>query len=333
MQQVLDRYTVAALAGDRASAAEVATGLLSRDIAPEKIIGHLLAPSQVDVGNRWLEQTCSVGAEHTATFVTESILASLAVGLEPPVTEGRMIMVCAEGEWHGLPARMAAELLMLQGWRVTFLGPATPANHLRAYLADAEADVVGVSCSIASNLPGAARTVRVARRLGFTTIVGGAAFGTSATRARAIGADGWASSVNPRFDLDSVVWRNARELDHDAEWAMIEHERLELTRQAMRWLSDHHPQILATGGSWLEHVVGDLDEIIRHASAALLCDDRSILVEHRQWLGRLMVASGLRDAAATVGFDAVASVLRHVSPNASAMVSRAAAEVPLDRRP
>lgn len=324
MQQVLDKYTSAALAGDRTGAAELAAGLVMAARTPEQLITRLLAPSQVDVGNRWLERMCSVGAEHTATFVTESILASITVGMEPLVPIGRIIMVCAEGEWHGLPARMASELLMLQGWRVTYLGPATPAVHLRAYLADADADAVGVSCSIAGNLPGAARTVRVARQLGFTVVAGGQGFGTSSRRARAIGADGWCPAIDDTFDLDAVVWPRVTEPDHDGDWARIDHDRLEVTRRALRWLADHG----RTGGidtsDWLEHLVMDVEDVVRHVSAALLCDDPSVLRDHRRWLAQLLAATGAPDAVGTTLFRSVAAAIDDLSPRAARLTLDAA---------
>jgi hypothetical protein len=210
---------------------------------------------------------------------------------------------------------------MLQGWRVTYLGPATPAAHLRAYLADAEADAVGVSCSLAANLPGAARTVRVARQLGFTVVVGGRAFGQSPRRARAIGADGWASTIAEGFDLDATVWSRTTEPDPDGEWALVDHERLEVTRRAMRWLVGNDRAGMLDTGGWLEHVVADVEDVIRHATAALLCNDQGVLADHRRWLGQLMVANSLPDDLATVCFESVADALGDVSPRAAAMVA------------
>jgi hypothetical protein len=233
-------------------------------------------------------------------------------------------MVCAEGEWHGLPARMASELLMLQGWRVTYLGPATPAVHLRAYLADAEADAVGVSCSIAANLPGAARTVRVARQLGFTVVAGGQGFGNSARRARAIGADGWAPAIDDTFDLDAVVWPRTAEPDPEGEWARIDHDRLEVTRQALGWLAQHGRRGGIDTADWLEHLAMDVEDVVRHAAAALLCDDPTVLGDHRRWLRRLLAATGGPDDVATTTFRAVATALADLSPRAARLVADAA---------
>jgi methanogenic corrinoid protein MtbC1 len=288
---------------------------------PEQVIRGLLAPSQVEVGQRWQERVCGVGHEHAATFITESVLASLSVGMEPPSSRGSIVMVCADGEWHGLPARMAAELLMLQGWRVTFLGPATPAEHLRAYLADVDADAVGVSCTVAANLPGAARAVRVARRLGFTVVAGGRGFGNDSRRAKAVGADGWVKDIDDDFDLERCIWQRVPEPDHEGDWARIEHDRLDLVRQAVRWISSTHPGVIANPGSWLEHVIDDLDEILRFAAAAELCHDPTILMGYRRWLSTTVVASGLPEASVQVGFDACSAVLEPVAPKTAAILT------------
>jgi methanogenic corrinoid protein MtbC1 len=320
MIDIVERYTDAALGGDRSYAAELAATVL-RDLGePEAVIRSLLMPSQVEVGQRWQERMCGVGHEHAATFITESVLASLSVGMEPPASRGSIVMVCADGEWHSLPARMATELLMLQGWKVTFLGPATPAEHLRSYLADINADAVGVSCTVASNLPGAARAVRVARHLGYTVLAGGSGFGSNSLRAKAVGADGWVRNIDDDFDIDRYVWQRVPEPDPDGDWARIEHDRLDLVRQAVRWISVHHPSVVANPGSWLEHVINDLDEMLRFAAAAELCHDPSILAAYRHWLTSAVVASGLPEATVQVGFDAVSAVLEPVAPRVASMM-------------
>ena len=93
----------------------MAEDFAGRDASCLWVVTQLIAPSQREVGERWLRAECSVGDEHAATFVTESVLSSLAVGLEAGRPAGTLVMVCAEGEWRGLPARMATELLIAGG--------------------------------------------------------------------------------------------------------------------------------------------------------------------------------------------------------------------------
>lgn len=327
---LVDRYTDAALAGDRARAASLVGELLSTDLHVADVITGLLAASQVEVGQRWLDRCCSVGHEHSATFITESILSSVVVGLEPEESVGHLVMVCAEGEWHGLPARMASELLMLQGWHVTFLGPATPADHLRRYLADIDADAVGVSCTVAANLPGAARTVRVARRAGFDVVVGGGGFGTgrrAMRRARAIGADGFVAAVETLTDLDSVMWDRVPEPDVAGAWATIDRRHTEIVRVAMDWMVDDADNRAECSDSWLQAVIDDLDEIVRCAAAASLVDDPTVLVDHRRWLEQASAAAGdsleVPDVAIGIAFEAVGAALERVAPGAAEIMVQA----------
>lgn len=90
MSVLLDDYTDAALPGDRAGAAGLATDFAGRDESCLRVVTQLLAPSQRDVGARWLRGDCTVADEHRATFVTESVLSSLAVG-------SRGALACRDG--------------------------------------------------------------------------------------------------------------------------------------------------------------------------------------------------------------------------------------------
>ena len=59
------------------------------------------------------------------TAITDAVLAALAWRIEAAEDQGHLVVTCAEGEWHSLPARMAAEVLQTHGWLVTFLGAST----------------------------------------------------------------------------------------------------------------------------------------------------------------------------------------------------------------
>jgi methanogenic corrinoid protein MtbC1 len=327
MDDLLERYTNAAIAGARTDAADIAAEALNTSLlldgepAPARLIRELLVPSQRAVGERWQQQLCSVGEEHAATFVTESILASLTVGFEPEPDRGTLVLACAEGEWHGLPARMAAELLILAGWRVVYLGPATPARQLRTYLAGVDADVVGVSVTCAANLTGAARSVVTARKLGLPVVVGGAAFDDAPHRARAIGADALVTDAGSGFDLDALLRDRVPCPDLQGEWSAIERERVAIVRDAVRWLSVHHGSVLASESSWTNQVIDELDGIVGVVAAAVLCSDAGIVADYRAWIAGLVAGGATPTAVADVGFDAIAAVVGSVSPQGAALLA------------
>ncbi len=319
MSVLLDEYTDAALRGDRAGAAVLAGDFAGRDESCLRVVTQLLAPSQRAVGERWLHDECTVADEHAATFVTESVLSSLAVGLEAQEPAGTLVMVCAEGEWHSLPARMATELLIAGGWRVIHLGLAMPASKLRDYLADTEADAVGVSVTLAANLPGAARTVRVARRAGYTVVCGGRAFDSSGVRARAIGAHGQPRDLTQPLVLDTVLWAEPPAVDMDADWAHLEFDRVKIVRDALSWLGTGDFADQARSATWLEQFAAELDDIVAVGAAAMLCDDPTIVVEHRAWLEERLASVGTPVEVARNSFDAVAAVVDKTVPGASAL--------------
>jgi MerR family transcriptional regulator, light-induced transcriptional regulator len=318
MSVLLDEYTTAALRGDRAGAAELAADFAGRDESCLRVVTQLLAPSQRDVGERWLRGECTVAEEHSATFVTESVLSSLAVGLEAKEHAGTVVMVCAEGELHSLPTRMATELMTADGWRVIHLGSAMPAGKLRYYLAEIDADVVGVSVTLATNLTGAARTVWAARQAGYSVICGGRAFDSAGSRARSIGAHGQPGDLTEPLVLDAVLWGEPLAVNMSADWAHLDFQRVEVVRDALSWLGTGDFADGVRSATWLAQFVADLEDIVAAGAAAMLCGDRTIVLEQRTWLEERLAAVGTPVEVARHSFDAVAAVVDRRVPGASA---------------
>ena len=161
--------------------------------AADELIVDLLAPAEREVGARWARREWSVAQEHAATAVVDAALAMLALEHEPALPTGarRAVVACVEGEWHSLPARMAAELLRLEGWDVVFLGPSVPADDLGAHVRDLEPDVAGLSCSVPLFLTGAQRSIEACRDAGVPVVAGGAGFGEAGEWSVALGAAAW----------------------------------------------------------------------------------------------------------------------------------------------
>ena len=101
----------------------------------------------------------------------------------------RVAVACAEGEWHQLPSRLVAALAAEAGADVTALGPSMPADDLRRRLEVGDVDVLALSCTVPTNLVGAARCVAAAHAVGLPVVAGGSAFAGRRQRAAAIGAD------------------------------------------------------------------------------------------------------------------------------------------------
>jgi methanogenic corrinoid protein MtbC1 len=196
-QEPLERYFQTVVDVDAIGVTEIVMDLLESGAAPGKIIHEVLGPAQVRVGELWEQGVWSVADEHADPAVTETPLAALAAATTRRTTAQRhVVMAYAEGEWHTLPARMAASVVAAAGdVRVTMLGPSLPAEHLGRRLAAADVDLLALSCTLPTNLIGAARSIAAAHAAGVPVIAGGRAFGSTSRRAQALGADAWAANA------------------------------------------------------------------------------------------------------------------------------------------
>ena len=275
--------TELALAGDhevlrRRCLDAVAAGMSVRDLVVD-----VLAPAQVEVGDRWLRAEISVADEHLATAGVDSALAALELRLPPPGNGPRVVCVCAEGEWHVAAARMVALVLDASGLVPVFLGPSLGARDLAAFARSSRADAVAVSCSTAAALPGAARCVaEVAAANGPLVVVGGNA--TGAVAAERLGAPVVGDPRRLADELASLPSPSPVQLDHGAVAELDLHGRA---------LVDAAAVLLGKGPVVREAV----DSLVGVARAATLLDDRAIVDGHQPWLDTFL---GARNA----GFSA-----------------------------
>jgi methanogenic corrinoid protein MtbC1 len=301
---------------DRRSAVRQALGLADAGTSVQDLVQGLLGPAQVEVGRRWEANRWSVADEHAATAITDAVLAALAWRIEAAEDQGHVVVTCAEGEWHSLPARMVAEVLRMHGWLVTFLGASTPADHLRRFLTEVNAVGVVVSCSVPIFLSGALRSVQAAQAEGVPVLVGGRAFGPDDLRARRLGADGWAPDAAAAARLLGEWRRQPPAVDkrptgmRDAEALELEAARPELVEAAMGELFLRFPPLAGYNETQLARTREDLGYILRFLEAALLTDDpRLFLDDFLPWLTGVLTSRGLPAAVVAVGLEALGAVL------------------------
>ena len=317
----LDDYLAALSAADAAAAVAVLDGAQARGVPSQRLILDVVAPAQRQVGERWFDGTWSVADEHAATAVSEQALALLCPPRAARPDVLRVVMACAEGEWHTLPARLAAELTRLSQAEVLFLGASLPADHLRQHLAATGADALALSCTMPTNLIGAARSIAAAHEVGVPVVVGGRAWGTGDRRARRLGAaarldhagrlaevlDGLEQPVQPAPELPG----EALLLDAPAaELILLAYER---QCAANPWMARMTPFQQARTRE-------DLRWLARHAAAAVACDDPTILRDLLDWLLALLTPRGVPAAAVVDSCAFLADAVEPDAPRAAAVL-------------
>jgi methanogenic corrinoid protein MtbC1 len=323
-QEPLEQFFRTVANVDAVGAIDVVMELLESGAVPTQIIREVLGPAQVRVGELWEQGKWSVADEHAATAVTETALAALSAATTRRTAAQRHVVVaCAEGEWHTLPARMAASAVAASGdVRVTMLEPSLPAEQLGRRLAAGDVDLLALSCTLPTNLIGAARSIAAAHATGVPVIAGGRAFGPTPRRAEAIGADTWAADASdllgPVPDLTGIstaVPLEALLLDGVSDSTVaLAYDRM----------IGAFPRLEAMTPFQQARTREDLRWMARFTAATVLTADATILDEFLSWLGRLLAGKVPVPVLATSA-HLVADVVEPQAPVAAQLLHEAAA--------
>jgi methanogenic corrinoid protein MtbC1 len=290
-------------------AARLALGELDEGYRPDEVIVGLLAAAQRETGRRWQRGIWTVAHEHQATAVTDAALHEL-VSYAParPADRGHLIVVCAEGDWHTLPSRMAAEILRLDGWDVTFLGASLPTPDLARWLRDVRPDGVVVSCSLPTCARGVLATATVAAEVGVRVVAGGRGMGGDPRRATSLGV-GWAadpaavpSALTEQLEApDPRVLQERLDADVAARLARQRIVDSAMARLALLW-----PPMAGLTAPHLARTEENLGHILDFAGAAALTGDSRVFTEFLDWLTERLTARGMPLDALHLGLRALA---------------------------
>ncbi|WP_320066222.1 B12-binding domain-containing protein [Micromonospora sp. RTGN7] len=294
---------------DEYAAIDTALGLIDAGVPAERVLLDLIAPAQVEVGERWARNEWSVAQEHAATHISERVVAAVAARAVPRPTRGRVVVACMDGEWHALPPRLVAEVLRLRGWQVTFLGASVPAAHLVSYLHRHDAHAVALACALPMRLPHAHRMIEACRRSDVPVVVGGRGFGHDGRWAHRLGV-AWAPDAPAAADLvaDERALRRVRpaELSQlaDDEYASLAKRRGELIDGALADLRARAPGVREYTTAQLDSTVSDLGHIVDFLAAAVYVDDGSLFIDFVRWLIGILASRGVPASAVglTLGY-------------------------------
>ena len=326
--EAIDRYLDAARAGQVGGARDVAMQLIDQGVDLDSVIVDLLCAAQREVGERWHRNEWSVADEHLVSAMTQRVMDAVVAGMPPvPVSRGHVLVACAEGDWHSLPAQAIAEVLRTRGWDVSFLGASTPASHVGLYLDRRPAIAVAVSCSVPLTLMGVRRLVVVAHERRIPVLVGGLALGTDARRATMLGADAWAP--NARAAVEALeVWEAApptlltEPAPVPSAYSTLEARAAELARTADARLERLVPDLARVGDEQRARALEELESSIRFVAAASLVDDDRVLVDFVDWLREFLTRRGVPQSALHAGIQEVCDVLAAVDPEVAALARR-----------
>jgi methanogenic corrinoid protein MtbC1 len=190
-EKLQEALLLALRAGDQTAAHGIVDRASALGWSPDELRCDLITPTLHEVGRRWEIGELGVAEEHLASAICEWLLAAIA-GRTPRTVgpdDRRAVVGCPGGELHALGAMIVANVLAERGWRVLYLGAATPPDAWGPIVRARRMDAAVISTTTAAavaQVPETLRAIREARRE-TVTVVGGQAF-TSRRIGRGVGA-------------------------------------------------------------------------------------------------------------------------------------------------
>lgn len=310
--ELVDRFALADRSGAVARVREL-RGEGYRD----EVLRELLAAAVQHVGALWQNGHWTITQEHAATAVAEAVLTDLEGATSPVGPVGVVAVVAADGEWHALPARLAAHAFEHAGLEVRYLGAGVPADDVARSLPGCGADVLAVSVTVASNLPGAARTVAAGHAAGLPVLVGGAAI--DPRRAAAIGADAHAMTVDDgatqarRWCEEAMPPARTPGLRSDLVAELVTH-RLRLRDAAFAGTAERWAMLEDADDHLLDRITEDLEIHLDHLVSALSIDDPSIYLDQVEWFRSVHAGRKLPRTVLAAQLDALGDAIGRLDP-------------------
>jgi methanogenic corrinoid protein MtbC1 len=310
--------------GDAALAHRLLVELMHDGLDLPYLLDEVLAPIQADTGHRWEVGDVSIPEEHASTAAVETLVSMLAGAFGQPVDADTVVIACAEGDTHTLPARMAAAVLAYEGFHVLFLGNALPADDLGEYLEAVEASAMVLSCTRPATLLGARSCIAAAHEVGVPVLVGGRAFGDDSGRAERIGADGHVARLR---DLPEVLqsWTpdpSAAErvaVSVTASLTQVLDLRLDVARAALGDLIDE----TVAPGVQRRRLIDDVVDLVMTLVVAHHLDDPALAADQAGWLARHLEVRTARSVTAPDLLARLGDATAAVDPEVATIAHRA----------
>jgi methanogenic corrinoid protein MtbC1 len=152
--------------------------------APTTVLRDVILPYLADVGERWAGDRLTIAQEHFASQFIQVRLHALSRGWDRGLGP-RAVLAAAPGDHHTLGLTCFGIALSRLGWRIVFLGPATPIEVIGDVVAATGAALVVVSTSVAGQLAASAEGLSELAALAPVALGGPAASAELARRCRA----------------------------------------------------------------------------------------------------------------------------------------------------
>jgi methanogenic corrinoid protein MtbC1/DNA-binding XRE family transcriptional regulator len=165
-QELREKYLDTLLRRDAAAASAVTDEASQQGWSAARLYLEILGWAQERIGELWHSGRINVAQEHLATQITLNQMERLRQRSSPRTRWGiKAAVACIEGNLHDLGARILADLFILDGLEVEFLGASTPNHDLVEYVRQWHPRLVALSVALEEHIVPASRAVTELRNL------------------------------------------------------------------------------------------------------------------------------------------------------------------------
>ena len=199
-EEILARYLVPLLQGDRQACRAVVEETLQHGIPANSVYIHLIWPVMAEIERLSRADKISSIQEHLATRINRTIVDQLQNKLpRRPAKNKRVAVCCAESELQELGAQMITDLFESDGWEVRFLGGGLTNDDIFGYINDYAPDILVVYGTAPKQAPDVRRLIDRIRGVNawpnMRILVSGGLFNRAEGLWEEIGADGFAATA------------------------------------------------------------------------------------------------------------------------------------------
>lgn len=193
-------FLLALFEGDRRRATGLILDALERGDDVRELYLHVLLPAQEEIGRMWAANEINIAEEHFATQTTKMVMTRLLASAKVKLPNGKTVVAAAvAGNQHDIGLQAVTDFFEIDGWRTVLLGANVPARDLAQAVDYFDADLLGLSVSLPTQIEAAKTAIRAvrdsARGAKVKILLGGGAFRDSDDLPRELGADGYAADA------------------------------------------------------------------------------------------------------------------------------------------
>tara|TARA_B100000029_G_C17530574_1_gene943114 strand:- start:53 stop:1006 length:954 start_codon:yes stop_codon:yes gene_type:complete len=149
---IKDRYTSSLLDGNLQDAFACVSYILAEGWGEKFLYKKIFTESLREIGEMWHNGEISISHENRASSITLELMARLRQSYIPKDNSPLVVVTTPKSDSHSTGARMFADFLLMDGWKVDFITNQVPLFDLKKFIQERLPDLVAISVTMDSSL-------------------------------------------------------------------------------------------------------------------------------------------------------------------------------------